>query len=71
MSLSEKFQKYAKHYYSIAKDPYFIGVAAVFAVCALPVSATASAVSIAAPLAYAGVGAICQLTGHGLHAFER
>ena len=71
MNLSETFQKYAKHYYNIAKDPYFIGIAAVFAVCALPVSATASAIGIAAPLAYAGVGAICQLTGIGLHAFGR
>lgn len=66
MTSKEKFNKRASHYFNIAKDPYFIGVSAVFALCALPFSSTLSAIAVSAPLAYAAVGAGCKAIGHSM-----
>lgn len=66
MSLSVKFNKSSAHYLDIAKDPYMIGASLAFAACALPFSPVISATAVAAPFAYAGVGAVCRAAGFGL-----
>lgn len=66
MRLSEKFKRYSKHYYSEARDPYTIGIAAVFAVCAAPFSSTVAVTAAAMPVIYATAGAGFQLVGKGL-----
>lgn len=66
MALSEKFNKYSKHYLNIAKDPYMIGGSVAFAACTIPFNAVVSATAIAAPIVYAGVGVVCRAAGYGL-----
>lgn len=66
MKLSEKFEKYSNHYMGIAKDPYMLGLSFAVAACALPFSATVSAVAVAAPFVYAGVSAACRIASQSL-----
>lgn len=66
MALSNRFNNYSKHYLGIARDPHLIGGSLAFAACALPFNAVVSATALAAPILYAGVGAVCRVAGTGL-----
>lgn len=66
MVLSEKFNRYSNHYFGIAKDPYVIGASLALAALALPFSTAASALAVAAPIAYACAGAACRAASCGL-----
>ena len=66
MKLSEMFKASATHNFKIAKDPWMLGLCLTFAACAFPFSTSVAAYGIAAPLAYAGLGAGCKLAGMGL-----